>query len=514
MSTHSPAKSRNVPYLAANALVSLSVLIFTAWGPNAEIGLWAAATLFFGLSLVWRTGESPVLAFIFVFLWLQASVTVLQATAAGETVRTFSERGGLQDEAIALSLAAILALALGLRIGAGAVRADVADAVRRLCLSKTTPQWLKLYGLFALSGVVAGLVGLAAPSLSQLTLPITNLRWVVLYIILIRAFELKLGSTQALWLIGLELMLGLGGFFADFKTVFILIICAMLSISARVNAKSLLAGLAAASLALALGSAWSAIKVEYRTFVSGGTNQQIVVVPYEERLTKLMDLAGQIDAEGLGEGFDLLLRRTSYVDFFGLTIRRVPSSIPYENGALTLDAFSRPLMPRAFFPEKTIIDDSVRTRLYSGARVAGTNEGTSISLGWPAELYVDFGPVWMMAAASVLGLFFGTLYRVFVSPPGRAGAWGLGIATILLLPAAALETSLAKSIGGLVASALVGIVMQRWIVPKISGSSLQGLPPGNVSFKPGKSADGGAGGLTVRGLSTVDDVQKSSRRLS
>lgn len=462
-------------YVNATAVVSLGVLGFTATGPNAELGLYSALALFISLALVWRTSETPLFAFIVGYLWLQAGVTILQATAAGETVQAFSERGGLQDQAIILSLCSIVFLALGLRLGAGKVNKNMIIYMETLCASRTSKQWLKLYGYFALVGLGAGIAGLAAPSLNQIVLPITSLRWVVLYLIYIKAFKYRDGTKQAIWLGLLELIIGIGGFFADFQTVFIVLFCALLSVAARINLKSLTAGFVVVAIALTFGAAWSSIKVDYREFVSGGSKQQVVVVPYAERIDKLMTLTEQIDGEKLNEGFDRLFRRLTYVDFFGLTLNRVPSAIPHENGALMLDAFLRPLMPRAFFPNKSIIDDSQRTRLYSGANVAGVDEGTSISLGWPAELYVDFGAVWMMAAATFLGGCYGILYRIFVSRAGPAGAWGMGMATILLLPIAALETSLAKLIGGLVASAIIGIMMQRWVIPMISSSQTSPL---------------------------------------
>ena len=50
-----------------------------------------------------------------------------------------------------------------------------------------------------------------------------------------------------------------------------------------------------------------------------------------------------------------------------------------------------PLMPRLFFPNKPAINDSDRTSAYSGVWVANVDQGTSISIGYMGESYIDFG---------------------------------------------------------------------------------------------------------------------------
>ena len=96
-------------------------------------------------------------------------------------------------------------------------------------------------------------------------------------------------------------------------------------------------------------------------------------------------------ASSFGNATQGMLDRLSYVDFFAVVLETVPSQLPHENGALWLDAITRPFMPRLFFPSKTVIDDSERTNYYTGLGVAGAEEGTSISLGYVAESYIDFG---------------------------------------------------------------------------------------------------------------------------
>ena len=104
----------------------------------------------------------------------------------------------------------------------------------------------------------------------------------------------------------------------------------------------------------------------------------------------------------------------SYVQYFALTMVNVPTSMPYEHGALWAGAIRHIVTPRIFFPNKAVLDDSERASLYTGMAVAGAEQGTSIGIGYMAESYVDFGPIGMFLPILFLGIFYGLMYRYFV----------------------------------------------------------------------------------------------------
>jgi hypothetical protein len=67
----------------------------------------------------------------------------------------------------------------------------------------------------------------------------------------------------------LELATGLGGYFSDFKTVFfVTVLCASHPASGFVQNAARLGVMVV--LTVTLGMVWTAVKGEYRTFVSGG----------------------------------------------------------------------------------------------------------------------------------------------------------------------------------------------------------------------------------------------------
>jgi hypothetical protein len=212
--------------------------------------------------------------------------------------------------------------------------------------------------------------------------------------------------------------------------------------------------------------AWVAVKKEYRDFVSGGGRTQTLVVGRAERLEKLYELVSGLDGKELSEAARSLGDRLGYVNFFAAVLKRVPRVLPHENGVLWWDSVTRPFMPRMFFPEKTNIEDSQRTQYYTGLKVAGKAEGTSISIGYMGESYIDFGKVGMMIPIFALGLLLGTVYRWMLTQQYSSKAVGMGMATATLYGASLLETSVTKLLGGLIVAILMSWLLMRFVVPR------------------------------------------------
>ena len=155
--------------------------------------------------------------------------------------------------------------------------------------------------------------------------------------------------------------------------------------------------------------------------------------------------------------------------YFALAIGNVPDHLPYEKGQLWFGAVKHVLMPRAFYPDKGIIDDSERTSYYTGIQVAGMEQGASISIGYMGESYIDFGPIGMFAPIFVLGLLYGLVYRLFVKY-ARFKVIGFGAATsVLLFSAYNFETSNVKILGGMLACAIITGVFVWLAEPVLAG---------------------------------------------
>ena len=89
----------------------------------------------------------------------------------------------------------------------------------------------------------------------------------------------------------------------------------------------------------------------------------------------------------------------------------VPDRIPYENGKLWTGSNPECVHAARIEPEQARDRRFQRTAHYTGRYVADADDGTSISLGYIAESYIDFGPVLMALPLVVWGYFVGRIPR-------------------------------------------------------------------------------------------------------
>ena len=212
---------------------------------------------------------------------------------------------------------------------------------------------------------------------------------------------------------------------------------------------NMIGGFATIATLVALGLFWTAVKAEYRDVVSGYSGAQTVTVSIPERAGLLLHKAfnpGEID---WGLATDQLLRRIAYVDYFGAVIGYTEIAPESESLGRWRDALEHVARPRVFFPGKTALDDTEVSIRYARADVEDeTRIGTSISIGYMAENFIDFGFPGMLFPVAVMGLVLGMMLRYFMTRPV---AWTVreGFATALVLAlVTGMELSLAKFLGG------------------------------------------------------------------
>jgi hypothetical protein len=445
-----------------------ALLVFAAGtsGPNWSLALGSIGVLLAGSALLWRPREAPILLFIFLYHWLQASVWTFSANWHGVSIDEMGRYGAENALATALTLVALVVFALGMKFGAGP-RADPRKAMNAALAAGGQPMrtWFLLYAVAMGTASIAQSAAYLIPGLSQPLLALAGLKWAFFFILGYASF-LRGASAGQLFLIAfaIEFILSIGGYFSDFKTVFLVTIMAAIASGSRASFARLLGLGVLASAGVVLGIVWTAIKMEYREFASGGQTAQVVSVDYGSRVAKLASLISDLDQERLLDATNQMISRLGYVEFFGAAIEHVPKVVPHENGALLLDAILRPFMPRLFFPDKSVIDDSDRTNTYTGLGVSGADAGTSISLGWIAESYVDFGAFGMMPAVMLVGLAYGVIYRRLTQ---RGDLLGMGFATSVLFQVLFLESSITKVVGGLAVSLLVVWLLRRHVLPQI-----------------------------------------------
>ena len=449
-------------------VVAQVIFLVGGIGPNWILALLSVAVLAAGTILLWRPGESPILVFIFSYSWLQSSIAIYHANWLSIDVAEYAPFFSETRSATVLSLGGILTLALGMRLGAGPRRVNDVLGPRQIAMSQPVDRWFRLYALAWVGSFLALSYAWVVPGLSQPLLALAAMKWAFFYML---AFAYFLRGLRAGWLLPcaflFELVTSIGGYFSDFKAVFFVTLSAAVASGVKFSPGKLISSTLLAVLLVILGIVWTAVKGDFRDFVSGGGGEQVMTVDYATRLSKLADLVGDLDRDSLANGADQFLRRISYVELFGVVLANVPSIEPHTEGAILWDAVVRPFTPRLLFPDKDVIDDSARTLRYTGGLV-GAAESTSVSLGYVAETFIDFGEYGLFAALLGIGCFYGAIYRILVRWKSSRGLLGTSLATAALLNTAALENSFTKVFGGVVVSLLAAWAIAAFAMPRIA----------------------------------------------
>ena len=465
------AAGRSQTNLGLVWLALLVLLPIAIDGPNTGLALYSCFVLGLATSLLWRPGEPPILMFVFLFQWIMAAIGPLYGNLRGVPLDSLAEFVGQNNLADFLQLTALLVLVVTIRFAAGRSIPGLYPRVQAFVAARPLSFWLRIFIVSWIFSTVCQTLAWRSGGLEQVLLVFAKIKWAAFVLLTLATFAVP-GRKKAIWaaVFVIQFVLSIGGFFSSFKEVFFYTLIGLAASNVRLKARVIIPGAFLAVVLLYLGIVWSAIKKEYRAYVNGGSGQEVVLVDYSARVAELGRLASGLDAHGLAQGADKLIQRLMYFNFFGVVLDRVPNVLPYAGGQLWSDAVFRSFMPRLLFPNKSAVNDSTLTNHYTGLGVATAQQGASISMGYMAEAYIDFGPILMFVPIALLGLFVGYFYRWLLARPGAEAVLGAVLAPFALMPASNLETSVLKLIPALILS-----IIPCWVVLKVLGKRLFGL---------------------------------------
>lgn len=428
--------------------------IFSANGLLTSVALLALPVICY---LVWREGEPPVLVFACVFQWLQATAAIFYTNHFHVTLDQAYGSNAL-TMATWLSIAGVVALAAGVRL---AFLSANSSHSRQLEVDSSRLSIGKLGILYAGIVLVSTILTALAVRLASLTQPLlafASLKWAIVFLVCYTVLQQRRGYGLLAACVATEFVLGFSGIYSSFKTVFFVLVVAAMSSRLALRGRRLLITLICFALLFPMGVVWTAIKMDYRTFLAEEGSATGETVPIERKFTKLADLLEDITWDNIMDGLEALIMRVSYVNFFALTIENVPNRVPFENGKLWGGSVVHVLTPRLLFPDKPTLDDSERTRTYTGVEVAGMEQNTSIGIGYVGESYIDFGPIGMFVPIFLLGVLYGLINRFFISRTRHKLLSSSLAVSVLVFNAYGIEASNIKLLGGVI-TALIAAVM-------------------------------------------------------
>lgn len=441
----------------------------SAFSPNPGLVLACAFEMAFILVLLWQENEPPLLLFPAMFQWLAVSTKPLMSVFLHEPVNAMAEFDINIEPGVVLGLFAVAALALGMRLGLGRASRDWNAALKNEAQIISPRSALRVaIGAILFGHLLFFLMRFSGPA-SQLFYAMANIRFAGIFALAYWCFINRRGFAYLGLVLAIEIVIGITGFFSDFRAPIFIIAFAAFAAGHRPKLRDSLFVGGLAAMLLVFGSFWSEVKLDYRHFVSGGTNEQVIVVPLQDRIDYLVSEVKTFDRTEFADGFDKLLRRQSYIDFLAAVVGYVPQTLPHEHGARVGMTIVHILTPRILFPDKPPTEfDSEVTAHYSGLPLQ-IRDTTSISIGYVGELYIDFGSIGAVIGCLVLGWGFGLAYRLL-----RQGARGgsllltYGVRSTVLVVILPFETALVKYVGGVTIAYIAAYLLQRYLVPYLS----------------------------------------------
>ena len=419
------------------------------------------------VNLVGRPTMPMAVVYLFVWQWAQTFARALQAVFDGESMAA-GIYGPDVLRAYWYMLASLVSMAIAFRLVAGNIRAPTVQEF--YAHERWRPaDMVMLYGASLVGATALSFVGRSAGALEQPMEAAARIKIVALFVLATYVFTSGRGAKFLLIAILFEILVGFTGFLSDFRGVFIYVAIAAMAARIRWTGAATAAGFAWIGVLLALALFWTSVKQEYRSYVTGDDEHtQAIKVSLEDRMSYLGDKFLNIADTDWSTNAYLLLIRFAYVDIFGQVINVADHSPPNPEAAPQWKAaLGHVFQPRFLFPGKAPLSDTeVFMRLTRADPMENIRLGTSISVGYLAENFVDFGFPGMLGGTFVLGLALALIIRYFMNQPLP---WmireGIIMGFAFSMARDGVEVSLPKVFGAMVMFFAVWALLCRYALP-------------------------------------------------
>ena len=387
------------PYLKKIILLLIVVSFFL---PNTLLLIYGLIALILIINVTWPKGHLPIILVCLIFQWIQSITKIFQATLQNKSVNEFAG-SAFASKAIFLSITAVVIVSIGFH-----VMIRNTDRYRSIFDDQNVYQEKKLFKLFLFlfffSQLLLAISSFLPASLGQIILSLSYAQWVGYGILFIGTLKQKGNIKFLVIAFIMEMAINLFGYFSSFREVILYTAILCLPFLKRLNFAFLLVYSITFYIIFQFFIGWTGIKNDFRSNLNSSAD-----LTYTQRASSFYELYSNFDdfEEAQEDGLD----RLAYTDMLMYSLETVPNSKAHENGKLWLGAIQHIIMPRFLFPNKKILNDSEKANLYTGKEWAGAEEGTSISIGYIAESYVDFGSVIMFLPLFFIGLGVGFIYK-------------------------------------------------------------------------------------------------------
>jgi hypothetical protein len=432
------------PLVPRWAIAAGCVLIIPGVLASSNAALWAIGLLALPVAF-WLSGGGQayrVFFWVITINWLAIVGDLLNADLTGGSL-TSGWAGPYQAEAIIFSLCAVLALSLGMRwgtqLGGRIFRspAQIDNGSPNGNAGDIGLQRAVIWYFLSLPTIsILNFIAASVPVIAQPFYALTLIKFVCVYLLAAKAFESGRYGWIALVAV-LEIVIGLTGYFANYKEAIIVMLIALASSRARMNAGKWFFAAVAMIALVWVSLVWTAVKMDYRHHVAWQ--------PIEQRIDWMAQqfLVNNIDYR---DAVIKLTARIGYTQLFARIMAQEPSVSRSGTFSFYVAAVQHILTPRILFPDKPTLNDSKITTALLGIKIDAV---TSIGVGYVAQAYVDFGFPGLLLPILSIGIMLGTAAKYFMT---RSAPLLIrqAFATATLFLAFAFAEDIDKALGGFI----------------------------------------------------------------
>ncbi len=417
------------------------------------------------ISIVAKPTMPAAVVYIFLWQWAQIYARILQSMVDGESLSSGLYGPGV-GSAYWYALTSLVVLACVFRAMLGGIPVPTPDDENAHREWRPSDLFLLYCGTLVLA-VACTYASRAVPGLSQQFEAVSRLKIVAEFLLFVTVLSTGRGGKFMLAAVLFEILIGFSGLLSDFRGVFVYLLIAAIAVRLALSVGAVIGGIVWLGVLVGLGLFWTAVKMDYREFATGGEETQHISVPLADRLAYL---GAQVASPGninWSEASYALLSRFAYVDIFG-------SVIDYQQlarevapaGRQWQDAFDHVFKPRIFFPGKASLSDSEVFVRLTGADPLEIRGSTSISVGYMAENYVDLGFPGMLLGIVAVGLMIASVIRHFMKSrlPWMVRQ-GIVLAFVYNVAGSGMEISLPKMLGATIMFFLVYWALAKYALP-------------------------------------------------
>lgn len=445
-------------------VLGIITTVFSLIGPNPGLCIPAFLSLYAIFSLLCISTWINVFSIAFLYQWVQVCIKILYGTFTLTDVHDLTQFPDQIILAYLLSCLALICLSVGMHFPLSRMKIDM-QALNTDISRFNTRKVLIFYIVLSLFMSIGAYIFSMVPGLFQVYVVLSDFKWVCFFLLFVLCYKTNKYKT-ILWLIIIyEFLNGFLSFFADWKSVVFYFIIAWLAVQKITFKQLAFFGIFSLGI-LYVGILWTGVKGEHRTYISQGQAQS-VMVSKEDAMTNFIRLVSDFSLENSKETQTAFLNRLSYIDYFSSCLSYVPVKMPHENGGLTMNAFKHVFLPRLFFPDKAVIDESTHLTKYTGVFYSNIDMGVSFGLGYVPDFYIDYGYIFMFPILILFGYFIG---NIFLDIYNHAGSilWGISMMAISFSLLFRFENSMIKLFGQLIMIWLVYRLFEWFVLPIIN----------------------------------------------